>query len=101
LDKEFKFWNQKEIKYLYENYPTEDMDTMAHYLDRTETAIILKAHSLKLKRRKGYAVLQRILENQKKLTKQCELKSIAIIFFVIVNIINGCNDFNGLNNLID
>ena len=101
MDKEFKHWSQKEIKYLIKNYPTEDMDNMVHYLDRTDTAIKLKAHSLKLKRRKGYAVLQRILENQKKLTKQYELKSIAIIFFVIINVANGFNDFNGLNNLID
>jgi hypothetical protein len=99
LDKEWKQWNQKEIEYLTKNYPTVDMEKMVHYLDRTETAIKLKAHSLKLKRRKGYAVLQRILENQKKLTKQYELKSITIIFFIIFNVVSGFNDFNGLYEL--
>jgi predicted NBD/HSP70 family sugar kinase len=101
LDKEWTQWSQEDTQYLIKNYPTEDMETMVYYLDRTETAIKLKAHSLKLKRQKGYTVLQRIIENQKKLMKQYELKSIAIIFFVIINVINGCNDFNGLNNLID
>ena len=71
MDKEWKQWNQKEIKYLIKNYPTEDMEKMIHYLDRTDTAIKLKAHSLKLKRQKGHSVLQHILENQKKLMKQC------------------------------
>ncbi len=101
MDKEWTQWSQEDTQYLIKNYPTEDMETMVYYLDRTETAIKLKAHSLKLKRQKGYTVLQRIIENQKKLMKQYELKSIAIIFFVIINVINGCNDFNGLNNLID
>jgi hypothetical protein len=32
------------------------MENMVHYLDRTDTAIKLKAHSLKLKRQKGHAV---------------------------------------------
>jgi hypothetical protein len=99
LDKEFTFWTQEEIKYLIKNYPTEDMDDMVNYLNRTDSAIKLKAHSLKLKRRKGYVVLQRILENQKKLMKQYELKSIAIIFFIIFNLVNGFSDFNGLNEL--
>jgi hypothetical protein len=80
LDKEWTQWSQEDTQYLIKNCPTEDMETMVHYLDRTDTAITLKAHSLKLKRRKGYVVLQRILENQKKLMKQYELKSIAIIF---------------------
>jgi predicted nucleic acid-binding OB-fold protein len=99
LDKEFTFWTQKEIKYLIKNYPTEDMEDMVNYLNRTDSAIKLKAHSLKLKRRKGYVVLQRILENQKKLMKQYELKSIAIIFLIIFNLVNGFSDFNGLNEL--
>ena len=85
MDKEWKQWSQKEIIYLIKNYPTEDMGNMVNYLDRTDTSIKLKAHSLKLKRRNGYAVFQRIIENQKKLMKQCELEFIAIVSFILAN----------------
>ena len=94
MDKEWKQWSEKDIKYLIKNYPTEDMKKMVTYLDRTDIAIKLKAHSLNIKRRKGYAVLRRILENQKNLMKQCELKSITIITVIIINGFNGFIGFN-------
>jgi hypothetical protein len=94
---DWKRWTEQEKQYLIENYPIEDMEKMMNHLERSESAIVLQAHSLDLKRRAGYSVFQRIIENQKKLMKQVELKSVTIIFFVIINLVNGCNDFSGLN----
>jgi hypothetical protein len=45
------------------------MEKMAKFLGRTETAIKIRAHKLKLKRLRGNGIFKRIMNKQKKLRK--------------------------------
>ncbi len=67
--KHWKLWTKEEIQYLIKNYSREDMEKMVKFLGRTETAIKIRAHKLKLKRIKGNGIFKRIMNKQKKLRK--------------------------------
>jgi hypothetical protein len=69
LVKHWKLWTKEEIQYLIKNYSREDMEKMVKFLGRTETAIKIRAHKLKLKRIKGNGIFKRIMNKQKKLRK--------------------------------
>ena len=65
--KHWKRWTKEEIQYLMKNYSREDMEKMVKFLGRTETAIKIRAHKLKLKRIRGNGIFNRIMNKQKKL----------------------------------
>ena len=65
--KHWKRWTKDEIQYLIKNYSREDMEKMVKFLGRTETAIKIRAHKLKLKRIRGNGIFKRIMNKQKKL----------------------------------
>ncbi len=67
--KHWKLWTKEEIQYLIKNYSREDMEKMVKFLGRTETAIKIRAHKLKLKRLRGNGIFKRIMNKQKKLRK--------------------------------
>jgi hypothetical protein len=69
LVKHWKLWTKEEIQYLIKNYSREDMEKMVKFLGRTETAIKIRAHKLKLKRIRGNGIFKRIMNKQKKLRK--------------------------------
>jgi hypothetical protein len=69
LVKHRKLWTKEEIQYLIKNYSREDMEKMVKFLGRTETAIKIRAHKLKLKRLRGNGIFKRIMNKQKKLRK--------------------------------
>lgn len=67
--KHWKLWTKEEIQYLIKNYSREDMEKMVKFLGRTETAIKIRAHKLKVKRLRGNGIFKRIMNKQKKLRK--------------------------------
>jgi hypothetical protein len=69
LVKHWKLWTKEEIQYLIKNYSREDMEKMVKFLGRTETAIKIRAHKLKVKRLRGNGIFKRIMNKQKKLRK--------------------------------
>lgn len=68
--KHWKRWTKEEIQYLIKNYSREDMEKMVKSLGRTETAIKIRAHKLKLKRIRGNGIFKRIMNKQKKLSNK-------------------------------
>ena len=67
LENGWKRWTQKEIKYLIKNYPLEDMEKMVNILWRSEIAINILAHNLKLRRARDNSIFKRIESSQRKL----------------------------------
>ncbi len=67
LENGWKRWTQKEIKYLIKNYPLEDMEKMVNILGRSEIAINIRAHNLKLRRARDNSIFKRIESSQRKL----------------------------------
>ncbi len=67
LENGWKRWTQKEIRYLINNYPLEDMEKMIKILGRSEIAINIRANNLKLKRARDNSIFKRIENSQKKL----------------------------------
>ena len=67
LENGWKRWTQKEIKYLIKNYPLEDMEKMVNILGRSEIAINILAHNLKLRRARDNSIFKRIESSQRKL----------------------------------
>jgi hypothetical protein len=69
LENGWKRWTQKEIQYLIKNYPREDMEKMVNVLGRSEIAINIRAHNLKLRRVRDNSIFKRIENSQRNLMK--------------------------------
>ena len=69
LENGWKRWTQKEIQYLIKNYSREDMEKMVNVLGRSEIAINIRAHNLKLRRVRDNSIFKRIENSQRKLMK--------------------------------
>ena len=67
MENGWKRWTQKEIQYLIKNYPLEDMEKMVNVLGRSEIAINIRAHNLKLRRVRDNSIFKRIENNQREL----------------------------------
>lgn len=70
LENGWKRWTKKEIQYLIKNYPREDMEKMVSILGRSEIAINIRAHNLKLRRVKDNSIFKRIENSQRKLIQK-------------------------------